>query len=72
MALDTARLKERIKAAFEAEQTEEEDYQASLDRIAGKLAECIINEIKQLKINYTNGLAAPNGPVTGNINATIT
>lgn len=72
MALNKNRLKDKIKAAFKTEQNENNDHEAALDRIADKLADCIVEEIKELKINYTNGLAAPNGAVTGSINATIT
>lgn len=71
MALNKLRLKGSIKSAFRAEQTEELDHEAALDRIAEKLADCIIDEIKELKINYTGGLVAPNGAVTGAINGTI-
>lgn len=71
MALLQSRLKAKIKAAFVAEQSEEVDHNASLDRIAGKLATAIIEEIQFLKINYTAGLAAPNGPVTGTITHTV-
>lgn len=70
--LDKNRLKGKIKDAFEAEQNEQEDHNASLERISEKLAQAIIDEIKQLKVNYTNGLTAPNGAVTGTINHTIT
>lgn len=72
MALNKNRLKAEIKAAFTAEQEETTDPLAALDRIAEKLANCIVDEIKELNINYTSGLSAPNGPVSGNINATIT
>lgn len=71
MALLQARLKAKIKAAFEAEQAEEVDHNASLDRISDKLATAIIEEIQFLKINYTAGLVAPNGPVTGTITHTV-
>jgi hypothetical protein len=71
MALDVNRLKGLIKAAFQAEQTEEEDHNASLDRISEKLAQAIIDEIKQAKIEYQAGLVAPNGAVTGTITHTI-
>lgn len=69
MALNQLRLKTKIKAAFQAEQTEESDYNASLDRISDKIAQAVIDEIKDLKINYTTGLIAPNGggPVTGSL-----
>ncbi|MGJ1244281.1 hypothetical protein [Sphingobacterium siyangense] len=72
MALSKTRLKNKIIEAFHNEQTEEQDHEAALDRIADKLASCLIDEIKELKINYTGGLTAPNGPVNGTFNATIT
>lgn len=71
MALLQSRLKAKIKAAFEAEQTEQVDHNASLDRISDKLATAIIEEIKFLKVDYTAGLVAPNGPVTGTITHTV-
>jgi hypothetical protein len=71
MALSVTRLKEKIKIAFEAEQAEEIDHNASLDRISEKIATAIIDEIQFLEIGYTTGLIAPNGPVTGNIIHTV-
>jgi len=71
MSLSIQRLKEKIKLAFEAEQTEEEDYNASLDRISEKIATACIEEIREAKITYIDGLIAPNGTVTGTINHTI-
>jgi hypothetical protein len=71
MALNVNRLKGLIKEAFQAEQTEEQDHNASLDRISEKLAQAIIDEIKQAKIQYQSGLVAPNGAVTGTITHTI-
>lgn len=71
--LDVNRLKLKIKQAFEAEQNEEADHNASLDRISGKIAQAVVEEIKQAKINYTTGLVAPSGGglVTGTITHTI-
>lgn len=69
--LNVNRLKNKIKLAFEAEQTEEVDHNASLDRIAQKLAQAIVDEIKEAKVNYTAGLVSPNGAVTGALNHTI-
>ena len=69
--LDVNRLKNKIKLAFEAEQTEEVDHNESLDRIAQKLAQAIVDEIKEAKVNYTAGLVSPTGAVTGTINHTI-
>ncbi|UWY28797.1 hypothetical protein N4T20_02480 [Flavobacterium sp. TR2] len=73
MALDKERLKEKIKDAFQAEQTEQEDHNASLERISDKLAQAIVEEIKALKIEYTSGLVAPSGggTVTGTILHTV-
>lgn len=72
MSLDKDRLKQKIKEAFEAEQSEEQDANASLENISDKLAEAIIEEIKELTIVYTSGLVAPNGAVTGSLeNITI-
>ncbi len=69
--LDANRLKNKIKQAFIDEQTEESDHNASVDRIAQKLAQAIVDEIKEAKVIYTVGLTAPNGAVTGTINHTI-
>jgi hypothetical protein len=73
MSLNQPRLKAKIKAALEAEQTEIQDYNASLDRISDKIATAVIEEIKEAKVIYTAGLIAPNGggPVTGTITHTI-
>ncbi len=69
--LDVNRLKNKIKLAFQAEQTEQVDHNASLDRISQKLAQAIVEEIKEAKVNYTAGLVSPTGAVTGTINHTI-
>lgn len=69
--LDVNRLKDKIKQAFQAEQIEEEDHNASLERISGLLAQAIVDEIKEAKINYTSGLVAPNGAVSGTLNHTV-
>lgn len=73
--LDKNRLKAKIKAALEFEQNEEVNANNSLERISDKIATAIIEEIKELKINYTSGLVAPSsgGGVTGSLNSvTIT
>ena len=70
--LNTEELKKDIKSAFKAEQTEEEDYEASLERIAEKIAQAVIKQIKQIKITYTQGLASQSGgTVSGVFNYTI-
>ena len=70
--LNTEELKRDIKEAFKAEQTEEEDYEASLERIAEKIAQAVIKQIKQIKITNTQGLALQSGgTVSGVFNYTI-
>jgi len=73
MPLSKARLEEKIKQAFVAEQSEEVNHNNSLDRISDKLATAIIEEIQLLRVNYTTGLIAPSGggAVTGTITHTI-
>ena len=56
MSLLQSRLKAKIKAAFEAEQSEEQDHNASLDRISDKLATAIIYEILQLTVTVCAGI----------------
>jgi hypothetical protein len=68
--LDQTRLKNAIIAAF-SEQAENTDHEGARDRVADKLAQAIINEIKEAKVQYTGGLIAPNGAVSGTINHTI-
>lgn len=70
--LNTEELKKDIKAALKTEQREEEDYEASLDRISSKIAEAIVKQIKNVKITYTQGLASQSGgAVSGVFNYTI-
>lgn len=68
--LDVTRLKAALLLAF-VEDTEESDSAAATDRVCTKMAQAIVDEIKQVKINYVNGLTAPNGPVGGVINHTV-
>lgn len=56
MSLVQSRLKAKIKAAFEAEQSEEVDHNASLDRIADKLATAIVQEILELTVTVGSGI----------------
>lgn len=72
MALNKERLKQKIKAAFKREQTEEVDFETSVDRVSEAIALAIVDEIKQLTITYNSGLTAPNGPVGGTFNNTLT
>ncbi len=68
--LNETRLKNKIRAAFN-EEKEEEDASAAMDRIATKLAQAIVEEIKQIGIIYTAGLTSSTGPVAGTFNYTI-
>lgn len=71
MALSTQRLKDKIIVLLNECREETDNPDASRDKFAEKLAQAIVEEIQQLQINYTSGLVAPNGAVTGTINATI-
>ena len=71
MALLHSRLKAKIKAAFVAEQTEEIDHNASLDRIADKLATAVIEEILQLTVTVGSGIpVSTTGSATAQTGAT--
>ncbi|MWB96758.1 hypothetical protein GON26_20545 [Flavobacterium sp. GA093] len=71
--LDKERLKGKIRSAFADEQNEQSDYNKSLDNISEKIAQAVIDEVKQAKIQYVSGLISPTsgGPVTGTITHTI-
>ncbi|MRJ09157.1 hypothetical protein EDL99_09840 [Ornithobacterium rhinotracheale] len=73
MALNTERLKNKIIAAMDKCQKEEDNPNRSKEEFASDLARAIVEEIKELQIVYTAGLIAPSsgGPVTGKINAKI-
>lgn len=71
MALDKVRLKGKIKTLLEALMLNEEDPAAAREQFATDLASAIVDEIKELKINYSGGLTAPNGAVGGVINHTV-
>lgn len=72
MALSKLRLKNNLKAAYEDAEANGGDTRAEqLDYFCDKLADVLIDEIKELSIQYTSGLLAPNGAVTGVINHTV-
>lgn len=71
MSLDKNRLKAQIKAAMEVEVLEKESPEASRDRIADAFAQAIVDEIKQLTINYVAGLSASAYPVVGTLQHTV-
>lgn len=73
MPLDENRLKNKFKAVLDQTAVEDNDPEASKDLLATELAKAIVEEIKELQINYTSGLVAPTGPVTGTlVNVQIT
>lgn len=73
MSLNQERLKNKIATVLDECQQETTDPNESKNKLADRLATAIIDEIKQLKITYSNGLVAPSGagPVTGSLNVTI-
>uniref|UniRef100_A0AA94JMN5 Uncharacterized protein n=1 Tax=Flavobacterium columnare TaxID=996 RepID=A0AA94JMN5_9FLAO len=63
--------KAKIKAAFQAEQTEQSDYNASLERITDKLATAIIEEILELTVTIGAGIpVSTTGSATAQTGAT--
>ena len=60
MALNIARLKDKIIAVMMDIREEENDPDSSMNEFAQKLATAIVEEIKEVTITAT----APNGPVT--------
>lgn len=72
MALSENRLKGKIVNIIDVIKVEEEDYEDVKNRFATDLAKAIVEEIKELKINYSSGLTAGSVAVTGIVNATIT
>jgi hypothetical protein len=68
MALNTAQLKtDIIELLTETMKSEETDF----EKFAEKLANMIEKYVKTAQINYTSGLVAPNGAVTGTFNGNI-
>lgn len=71
MALDESRLSEKIVSIIDIIKENETDAEAVKQKFADDLAKVIVEEIKELTINYTAGLNVGSSPVTGTINATI-
>lgn len=80
MALSQSRLTAKYKAILVAEATNNQlnpaDHApilAAIDRIAEGFAKAAIEEMKEIKVIYTAGLATPpgGGAVTGTLNHTI-
>jgi hypothetical protein len=71
MALSETRIANKIIAIIDELQQETDDPNGSKENFAKKLAQVIVEEIKEAKIIYINGLVAPNGPVTGTRTHTV-
>lgn len=72
MALSKETLKSDIKAAFTGVMNQADDKREdALDKLADKIADAVITQIKSIQIIYTAGLTAPMGPVTGQFQYTI-
>ena len=70
MALDKDRLKAKIKQLLEDMMTREND---SIDEFADRLAQAVVDEVKEATIVYQTGLVAPSGggAVTGTFNGNL-
>lgn len=71
MALNTKRLEDKINNIIDQCRLDEDTGKNAKTKFAQLLAKAIVEEIKELEIDYSSGLNAPNGVVTGKINATI-
>lgn len=73
MALDELRLKNSLKQMYQdAEANGGDNRIDQLDYFCGRLAHVLIEEIKNLNVNYIGGLTAGSAAVTGVINHTVT
>ena len=71
MALNKGALKQSIYHAFKDQTSKKDDPDAAMQDLAGKIADAVDVFIRQLEIDYTAGLLAPNGPVTGTFQYTL-
>lgn len=72
MALDKTRLKNNLKTMYQdADANGGDTREQQLDYFCEKLASVLVDEIKQLHINYTNGLTAGSNSVIGTINHSV-
>lgn len=69
--LDTNTLTNAIAQAFTDQRTKMTDPDGATHDLAQKIATAVVNCVKNMKITYTAGLAAPNGAVTGTFDCTI-
>ena len=70
--LDEVRLKNKLKEALENITGAGDTREAQLEYWCEYVAKAIVEEIKEAKINYNNGLMAGATPVTGVFNHTVT
>lgn len=68
MALDKQRLKNEIAALLTDMMLREQN---SIDEFATRLSDAVDVFVKTADIVYTDGLSAPNGPVTGTFNGNL-
>lgn len=68
MALNKDELKQNIKQIL-IDMMQRDT--ASYEEFAQRLADAIDTYVKQATINYTSGLTAPNGAVTGTFNGNL-
>lgn len=68
MALNKATLKTKIVGIMNDMLTREN---TSVDEFATRLSNAIDDYVKEATINYTSGLTAPNGAVTGTFNGNL-
>jgi hypothetical protein len=72
MPLNKDRLKDRLKQVYKSLKNSDLNEESGLDFLCQEMASAIIDEVKELKIIYQSGLAAPNGAVTGQLNHSVT
>lgn len=68
MALDKQGLKDEIAALLTDMMLREQN---SIDEFANRLSDAVDAFVKTADIVYTDGLSAPNGPVTGTFNGNL-
>jgi hypothetical protein len=70
--LNDARLRDKIKVAYETAEANGGTREDQLTFFCGEIAKAIVDEIKELKIIYTGGMTAGPNPVVGTLNHTVT
>lgn len=71
MALDTGKLKTDLKRLYQQARDNNEGADAALDAFIEGMGDVIEAYVKSITITYTTGLSAPNGPVVGTFEHTI-